>query len=371
MRILLICEAFRALGGLREAVDSLAREYLARGHSVAVASVRAPYREDREIRSNVECFPIDVPRWKPVTWRHPERFFRRVEATELKKVLREWRPEVVNVHGGVWERFPTIIEACRSEQIPVVVSFQSASYSGTWGAKALASLRVASGLTAVSQAAKDYMQTLSPAMASAAVIPNGADFHVLSEAHPLKRNRPYLFCAARLFLEEKAVDLLIQALGLIAQDHPEIDLLIAGDGPDRGTLERMIGKLGLSNRVEMLGFKSQAELGSLYKGAQIFVMPSRFREGLPLVFLEAMAAGVPTVGSAIGGVPEAIRDGGNGLLLRENTSEELAGVLRRLLDDQSLRERMSLKALDLAQQFTWPVIAASYLETYSRAIEGR
>ncbi len=367
MRILLVCEAFRALGGLREAVDSLAREYLALGHDVAVASVRAPYREDRKIRANVECFPIDVPRWKPVTWRHPERFFRRVDPVELKKVLHAWRPDVVNVHGGVWERFPTMIHACRAERIPIVVSFQSASYAGTWGEKALASLRFAGGLTAVSQAAKDYLQALAPVLQTAVVIPNGADFEVLQEAAPLSRSRPYIFCAARLFLEEKAVDLVVQALALIAQDHPAIDLLIAGDGPDRAKLETMVAEMGLSDRVEMLGFKSQQELASLYKGARLFVMPSRFREGLPLVFLEAMAAGVPAIGSAIGGVPEVILDGQNGLVLRDNTAEELAVAMRQLLKDQTLRERMSHMAQERARQFTWPMIAARYLEVYTKA----
>ena len=365
MRILLICEAFRALGGLREAVDSLAREYLQRGHQVAVASVYAPYKEDRVIRANVECFPIRVPRWKPITWRHPERFFRRPDPSELVRVIQDWKPDVVNVHGGVWEKFPTIIGACRSSNVPVVISFQSASYAGTWGIKALGALRQCAALTAVSQAAKEYMMHLAPAVRGAEVIPNGADFQLLRDASPLRRLRPYLFCAARLFLEEKAVDLVVQGFGLIAQRYPALDLVIAGDGPDRSVIERLAANLGLTDRVELIGFKSQLELAGLYKGALLFVMPSRFREGLPLVFLEAMAAGVPSIGSSIGGVPEVVLEGVTGLLLHENSPKEVADRIRTLLDDTALRERMSQAALERASHYAWPAIAARYLAVYA------
>ncbi len=371
MRILLVCEAFQALGGLREAVDSLACEFLRASHSVAVASVYAPYRNDRIVRAKVDCFPIKLPRWKPVTWRHPERFFRRPNPAELKSVISDWRADVVNLHGGVWERFPMVIAACRAAGASAVITFQSASYAGTWGVQALGSLKDAAALTAVSEGAKGYLQDLSPPMRTARVIPNGVDCELLRAATPFHRARPYIFCAARLYLQEKAVDVLVRGFSLIAREHPEVDLLIAGDGPDRPVIERLAAECGLGGRVELLGFKSQEELSSLYKGALLFAMPSRFREGLPLVFLEAMAAGLPSIGTRIGGVPEVVLEGRTGLLIEENVPEELARHLRTLLDSADTRERMSRSALEVAIQYDWPGIAARYLEVYAKAAPGR
>src|SRR5713101_5644617 len=133
MRILLVCEAFRAFGGVREVVDSLAVEFLRAGHQVAVASTLAPYREDRPVRADVECFPIAVPRWKPLNWRHPERFFKRTDVSALTRLIREWRAEIVNPHGGVWERFPSFIQAGQAAHAPVIISLHGVTYRGTSG----------------------------------------------------------------------------------------------------------------------------------------------------------------------------------------------------------------------------------------------
>jgi glycosyltransferase involved in cell wall biosynthesis len=368
MRILLVCEAFRAFGGVREVVDSLACEFLRMGHHVAVASTNAPYRDERPVRAQVECFAIDVPRWKPLTWRHPERLFKRPDLSALISLIRTWRPDVVNVHGGVWERFPSFIAAGRAGKIPVIISLHGVTFRGAAGSQALAALRNAAAITAISDSVKYHFAAIAAAARDAVVIRNGVDLEAALAARPCERARSYILCVARLYLAEKAIDTLIEAFAELAEAYPQIDLLIAGDGPDRAVVEERIKRSHLEDRVELLGMRSLQTLWGLYKGAMLFVMPSRAEEGLGLVFLEAMAAGLPAIGTRIGGVPEVVIEGQTGLLIEENSSALLAQRMRTLLDDDGLRARMSGAALDSAKQFGWDRAASRYLEVYRRAV---
>ena len=100
-----------------------------------------------------------------------------------------------------------------------------------------------------------------------------------------------------------SVDVVIEAFRLLAAEFPEIDLLIAGDGPQRGELEVMIAASQLQSRIHLLSSLAHSELWSLYKGALMFIMLSRMAEGLPLVFFEAMACSIPMIGTRNGGTP--------------------------------------------------------------------
>jgi phosphatidyl-myo-inositol dimannoside synthase len=112
------------------------------------------------------------------------------------------------------------------------------------------------------------------------VIPNAVDYAAAAAASTFRRDRPYIFSAARLDLRHKAIDTLVSAFAMVAADFPRVDLLIAGEGSDRETLAAQIAALpGLQNRVELLGARRHDELWSLYKGSLFFAMPSRLPEG--------------------------------------------------------------------------------------------
>src|SRR5207302_777591 len=110
---------------------------------------------------------------------------------------------------------------------------------------------------------------------------------------------------------------------IIAGSVAEVDLLIAGDGPDREVLENLVTSSSLSGRVEFAGATPKQDLWSFYKGARLFCLPSREPEGLGLVFLEAMASGIPVLGSKSGGTPEIILEDESGFLLEQNDPDEL------------------------------------------------
>jgi glycosyltransferase involved in cell wall biosynthesis len=114
-------------------------------------------------------------------------------------------------------------------------------------------------------------------------------------------------------------------------------LRIAGDGPERAALAAEVARLGLESTVELMG--TRTDVAELLAGADVFVLSSD-SEGLPMSVLEAMAARLPVVASAVGGVPEAVRDGETGTLVPPRDSAALAEALRRLVADPALRDRL-------------------------------
>jgi glycosyltransferase involved in cell wall biosynthesis len=165
-------------------------------------------------------------------------------------------------------------------------------------------------------------------------------------------------------LRHKAVDALVEAFELLAPEFPEVDLLIAGDGPERPQIEAMIAASRLEARINLLLSLPHNELWSLYKGALVFVMLSRMAEGLPLVFFEAMACGRPVVGTRTGGTPEIVIHQENGLLVERNEPQEIAAAIRGLLANAGEREQMGRRGCELVKDYDWQIAASSYLELY-------
>jgi glycosyltransferase involved in cell wall biosynthesis len=151
-------------------------------------------------------------------------------------------------------------------------------------------------------------------------------------------NGPTLGFAGRL-MAAKALDVALEALNLV----PEASLLVAGDGPDRGAIERHRAALGLEDRVTLLGSRPREEvLGMLY-AVDAALLSSRW-ENFPHLVVEALAVGTPVIATSVGGVPEVVRDGENGLLVPPNDPAALAEAIRRLVGDPGLRERLAAAA---------------------------
>jgi glycosyltransferase involved in cell wall biosynthesis len=126
-------------------------------------------------------------------------------------------------------------------------------------------------------------------------------------------------------------------------------LTIVGDGPDRGMLENLARSCGLSECIEFAGRRSRAEVVALLEQSDVFVLPS-FAEGVPVVLMEALAAGVPVVATRIAGVPELVEHGANGLLAPPGDSSTLARHIGTLLNDPDLRDRLGRRGRSTVQE---------------------
>lgn len=164
---------------------------------------------------------------------------------------------------------------------------------------------------------------------------------ILDLPTPEARPRPTLGAVGRLHRAKGLVHLL-HALRRLKDALPVAPLLVlAGDGPERANLEREADRLGLQDDVRFLGV--HRDVPGLLRSLDVLVLPSLW-EGIPATVLEAMAAGVPTVATNVGGLPEVVEDGETGLLVPPEDPGALAGAILRLLQADGLGRRIASKA---------------------------
>lgn len=374
-RILFFVGAFFCIGGIQETVENLAAEFLRQERAVAIFTDRyklgAP---ERQPFASAEAAALYIPSQGPASWRHPERLIKLphqiVDAeNELVDRIRRWCPDVVNCHEWQWDRFPIIARACRRAEVPLVFTLYDVCGRGKCGARPLRWLRFAARLNTISLSCKSAIEALLPHPHDIQIIYPGVDVLAAKAAGPYHAKRPYIFSAGRLRIDHKAFDLLVAAFVEVARCYQQVDLLIAGEGPDRAQLQSLILQNGLKDRVRLLGAVSREELWSLHKGSLFFAMPSRMAEGLGLVFMEAMASAKAVIGSAVGGVSEIVSHGRTGLLLERNDVALLVAMLRRFLDEPDNVRRMGEAGYrHMARWRGWSGVADEYLSLYRAGV---
>jgi glycosyltransferase involved in cell wall biosynthesis len=153
------------------------------------------------------------------------------------------------------------------------------------------------------------------------------------------------FCYVGRLSREKGIDVLIRAVASLETGR----LLIVGDGPEADNLRALALGLG-ADRVEFAGYRSGGELRRILAESQFVVLPSRWYENLPYAVMEAFASSKAVVASRIGGIPEMVEDGVNGLLFPAGDSRALASCLRRMLADRGAREEMGRRGRGKAER---------------------
>lgn len=164
-------------------------------------------------------------------------------------------------------------------------------------------------------------------------------------------NGALLVTSARLY-PWKNLDFLID---LVPSLPAGITLAIVGGGPDHTALAERARRLDLADRVRITGSVGHDEVQRYLRAADVFVLNTRY-EGLSHVMLEAMAAGVPVVASAVGGNPEVITSGENGLLVPLNDGAAITEAIGRLLADGALRQRLTQRAAQDVRSYRWDTL---------------
>jgi glycosyltransferase involved in cell wall biosynthesis len=156
---------------------------------------------------------------------------------------------------------------------------------------------------------------------------------------PMERSGPpHLLFVGRL-AAVKGVPVLFEALEGLAAKHPDLRVTMIGDGPERGVLETEADERGLSAVVDFVGYKNQSEVADALAETDALVLPS-FAEGVPVVLMEAMAAGRPVITTQIAGVPELVENGESGHLVPPGDAAALANAIDAVLSDPDARMRM-------------------------------
>jgi glycosyltransferase involved in cell wall biosynthesis len=161
---------------------------------------------------------------------------------------------------------------------------------------------------------------------------------------------PTLGVAGRL-TAQKALDDTLEAIARV----PDVRLLVLGDGPERESLERHTAELGLAGRVRFLGAGTRDDVIALFRAVDCALVTSAW-ENLPHTLLEALAAGTPVIATAVGGIPEVVRDGENGLLVPPRDVAGIASAIDRLVHDAALRASLAVAAAPSVEELAEPRI---------------
>ncbi len=207
------------------------------------------------------------------------------------------------------------------------------------------------------------------------IIPNGLELQPLpADAGDRFRTREGLSADALLFTTacrldgSKAVDDLVRALARVAAELERAYLVVVGAGDELPRLRALAGHLRVAERVIFLG--EVAEVGEVLAASDAFVFASLY-EGLPNALLEAMAAGLAVVSTAVGGIPEIISERETGLLVPVRRPDELAARMLELAGDPGLRHRLGESAKRKAREFTMERMVNAYQELYEQVLAGK
>jgi glycosyltransferase involved in cell wall biosynthesis len=169
----------------------------------------------------------------------------------------------------------------------------------------------------------------------------------------------------------KGLPVLLEAMARLKPHRPSLRLSVAGDGPDRRKLEEQAKRLGLAENVRFLGYQSQQQVRDLLQQTDVFVLAS-FAEGVPVVLMEAMAAGVPVVATQIAGIPELVEDGASGFLVPPADPHALADRVERLLADADLRSRFGASGRKkVEREFNITTEAERLCQILTSAVQGQ
>ena len=150
----------------------------------------------------------------------------------------------------------------------------------------------------------------------------------------------------------KGVQYLLEAIPEVLQNTPDTFFMIVGDGPLKGELEQLSSKLNITDSISFRGNLKREDLLEYYNLAEVFIIPS-INEPQGIVVLEALACGCPVIGTNVGGIPEMVKNGENGILVPPRDYINLGRAIIRLLSDEKLFKDYSINAINTAKEFSW------------------
>ena len=294
--------------------------------------------------------------------RHPQAFAR------LVLTIRALRPTIVHTHlqsANLYGRF-----AARLARVPIVVATEHNVYTSK--ARRYVAIerwlaRMTDALVAVSGEVRQFLSDqLGIAPSAIRLVPNGVAVRAPSpERVAALRARiggegsGIALGTIASLTAKKGHEFLLRAVAQLRERGVSCTLVLAGDGRERPRLEALTERLGLTGHVHFLGTVPHA--ADVLAAIDLFVLPSLV-EGLPLALLEAMLVGTPVVATSVGGVPEVVKSGVNGVLVQPANETELADAIAMLADSPELRARLGASArATIERGFT----EAAYLESLS------
>jgi glycogen(starch) synthase len=365
MRVLYWSELFWPyVGGSEVFATKLLPALRDRGYAIAV--VTSHDYLDLPDRSQLDGIPIHrIPMRASLRSGDVEEFAAALQ--QIKDLKRAFAPHLVHISGVG----PSAVFHLKTEsqlRIPLVVSMRTEVLTSQklQHSSILAQLlRRADWVTTVSSAVLRQARQLVPEIANrSSVVYNFIDVPDLAPTS-LPFEQPKVLCLGRL-VHVKGFDLALKALALTLKKHPRVRLVIAGNGPEKPSLQCLADSLGVRQAVEFIGPVAPKDVPDLINRATFVALPSR-REGLPMVSVEAGMMARPVVAANIGGISEVVVDGQTGLLVPKEDAAALAQAFDRLLSQSETASEFGLRARDHVQHvFAREDCVHDYSQIYER-----
>lgn len=363
------------MGGVEQVTYHLAEELTKLGHQVSVVTLNTS-----EESSMQDLNGIHIYRAKPVELTNAlgvQSAISTQVVNFMREVFRVEHPDVLHANHLY---FCTTFAACLNAKIfgiPLITTMHTGSISELDGIAGYAVrlyeksigrwiLRRSNRIIAVSQAVKRYAEVMGADSRKLSVVPNAVDtlkFQPLStEDKP--EGVTHVGFIGRL-ISYTGAEYLLKAAPQILRDFRTVQFQVGGDGPILEDLRHLAQQLGVGHAFRFLGTVPSV---NFMHSCDIIVRPS-LADGMPLTILEAMACGLPTVASNVGGNPEILRDGETGYLIEPRNVRQLASRISRLIADPRLRLRMGSRARRFVERyFRWDKIAREVAAVYEDSL---
>ena len=280
----------------------------------------------------------------------------------LRQIIHRIQPDMIHAH---MLKSATMVGRI-NRKVPCVVTAHNI-------VKHLAPFKHCQHVICVSDMVRDSLMDLGYPAQKTSVIHNAVDSKLFSTARRETvrstmgwNDQLVVSCVARL-VPAKGQTFAIHALPDLIAAIPNIKLVLIGDGPDHAKCKKLAHDLGVENHVMLMG--SRADVGDLLAATDIYLQPS-IKEGFCIAFLEAMATGLACVGTHTGAIPNMIRNGGNGLLIRPADIAAIVEAVLKLAQDQAMRIRYAFAAKMTANtEFSAEKQAMDTLKVYQQNIQ--
>lgn len=300
---------------------------------------------------------------------------RSVPAT-IRSLVQQTKADVVHTHGFKPDVYAW--PALRRMSVPLVSTCHT-WYDNDFALRAYGALdrwvlRSFDGVVAVSDEVRDRLLQAGVRPNRVHLIRNGIDLRPFADAPDKRRQRRESGDAFRIGLvgrlaPEKGVDIFLQAASEVLSEYPATQFVVVGDGADRPALEQLRATLRLDDNVSLPG--QRGDMPDFYASIDLLVSASR-KEGLPMALLEGMSSGLPVVATAVGQVRQVIDSDSVGRIVPPEDPAALAGAIKELLRDASLRQRVGAAAQNrIAAEFSADRMTADYLRVYQQAFKER
>jgi glycogen(starch) synthase len=286
------------------------------------------------------------------------------------KLKHDFAPDLVHLHQvGPGTLF--YLESTKVHPVPLLVTLTGMDFEKQCGLQVFESiLRLSDWATVKSKAILHRARQIVPSIVHRSSVVYRGRRDPLPELHSPPTILPRIVCVGRL-ATEKGFDQALSAFATIVKHFPEVEMVMAGDGPQRSALEQQAESLGLTQMVKWLGWVPPEQIPALLATAQAVLIPSR-SEGLPRVAVEAALMARPVVATKVGGIPEVVIHQRTGLLVEPENEGALADAVIYLLSNKEKAVTMGCSARSLVlKKFNMEQCVNSYQALYEQLAQSK